>query len=193
MTPDPVSVSIASLTQSAELPLPFSWRDLPRRRCEPGGYAAISRDARWATSLADGREIQLTALYQYRTYDGVLCGYPDSDEVRAWPIDGALRRADDLFECMPSRIAILPPELLLSKVVTGRSGKPEEAMVEFLPAVCSIATFESKAPAADPDADGSEVVVVWFQGAFGPPEAGHVTDSIRKIAWEEYASDLHGW
>lgn len=191
MTTDPAWLD--DLSDFAEVPLPFAWRDVPRRACEPGGYASIGADARWATLLADGREVWLTALHQYRTYDGVLCGLPDTDEVRAWPIEGAVRMADRLFQCEPSRIAILPPELLLSSVVRARGGKREEVTVEFLPPVCSIGTFESKAPAADPDADGSEVVAVWFQSAFGPPEAGHVTRSIQGLDWEEFASDLHGW
>ena len=189
MTTEPVSLE--SLADFAEMPLPFSWRDLPRRPCEPGGYAAISADARWTTVLADGRKVRLTSLHQYRTYDGVLCGFPDTDEVRAWPIEGAVRMAERLHECEPSRIAILPPELMLSTVTRSRKGKREEATVEFLPAVCSIGTFESKTPVAYPDADGSELVVVWFQGAFGPPEAGHVTDCIRGVAWDEFARDLH--
>jgi hypothetical protein len=182
---------LESLADFAELPLPFSWRDLPRRQCEPGGYAYIAADARWTTVLADGRAVWLTALHQYRTYDGVLCGLPDTDEVRAWPIEGAIRMADQLFQCEPSRIVILPPELMLSTVVRARGGKREEAMIEFLPAVCSIGTFESKTPAAYRDADGSEVVAVWFQASFGPPEAGHVTNCIRGIAWDEFARDLH--
>jgi hypothetical protein len=189
MTIDPALFD--ELADFAELPLPFSWRELPRRPCDPGGYASISVGARWTTTLAGGREVRLTALHQYRTYDGVLCGLPDTDEVRAWPIEGAVRMADQLFQCEPSRVAILPPELMLSRVVRVRGGKREEALVEFLPAVCSIGTFESKSPAMDPDADGSEVVAVWFQGAFGPPEAGHVTNCIRGIDWDEFAGDLH--
>jgi hypothetical protein len=184
---------IEDLPDVADLPLPFSWRDLPRRPCESGGYAAISVDARWTTVLADGREVWLTALHQYPTYDGVVCGFPETDEVRAWPIEGAVRMADQLFQCEPSRIAILPPELMLSTVVRERGGKREEVTVEFLPAVCSIGTFESKTPASDPDSDGSEVVAVWFQGAFGPPQPGHVTRCIQAIDWDEFASDLHVW
>ena len=181
------------LADFTELPLPFSWRDLPRRQCEPGGYGSVSTDAHWTTVLADGREVWLTALHQYRTYAGVLCGFPDTDEVRAWPIGGAVRMADQLFHCEPSRIVVLPPELMLSTVVRQRGGKREEATIEFLPAICSIGTFESKNPAFDADADGSELVAVWFQGAFGPPEAGHVTKCIHSIPWEEYAGDLRDW
>lgn len=182
---------IESLSESAAFPLPFAWRDLPRRPCEPGGYASISADARWVTALADGREIRLTALHQYRTYDGVLCGLPETDEVRAWPIEGAVRTAEELFHAEAPRIAILPPELRVSKVVSVRGGVRVERDVDFLPAVCSIGRFESKTPMADADAVGSEVIVVWFQGTFGPPEPGYVTTCIRAIVWEEFARDRH--
>lgn len=166
-----------------ELPLPFSWRDLSRRPCEPGGYAAISAGAQWTTTLAGWRDVRLTALHQYLTYAGVLAGLPTTDEVRAWPLEGAVRLAEKLFHCEPTKIVILPPELMLSKVVTSRGGKREEVTVEFLPAVCSIGTFESKTRVADSDADGSEAVAVWFQQTFGPPEPGHVTSCIQRIAW----------
>ena len=65
----------------------------------------------------------------------------------------------------------------------------EEVMVEFLPAVCSIATFESSQPIYE-GAEASEVVAVWFQSSFGLPEPGHVVDTIRDIEWETYACDL---
>lgn len=103
------SEALDLLADFDELPLPFSWRDLPRRTCAPGGYSAISANARWTTVLSDGREVFLTALHQYRTYDGVLCGLPETDEVRAWPIEGAVRTAEQLFHCEPSRIVVLPP------------------------------------------------------------------------------------
>ena len=171
--------------------LPFSWNDLPRRSCKPGGYASVGASARWATVLADGREIWLTALHQYKTYEGVLCGLPEEDDVRAWPIEGAVRTAERLFHYEPSRVVILPPELMCSKVTTTRGGKRMELEIAFLPAVCSIATFESKESLGESGADGGEVLVVWFQGTFGPPEPGHVTDSIRAIAWDRFACGLH--
>ena len=143
------------------------------------------------TELAGGRVIRLTGLHQYRTYDGVLCGLPETDEVRAWPIEGAVQWAGQLFHCEPSKIAILPPELMVSKVVSMRGGERVERSIEFLPAVCSIGTFESKTRAADPDALRSEVIAVWFQGAFGPPEPGYVTTCIRAITWGDFARDLH--
>ena len=171
------------------LRLPFSWRDLPRRACDPGGYSAIAATARWTTALAEGAEVRLKSLYQYRTYDGVLAGLPTPDEVRAWPVEGAVRMAEKLFQCEPSRIAILPPVLMVSKVVTARNKVREEVLVEFLPAVCSIAAFECQPFYEDDDA--TRVVAVWFQSSFGLPEPGHVVDSIRAIDWENYASDLH--
>jgi len=171
------------------LPLPFSWRELPRRECEPGGYRAISRPARWMATTLDGRDIVLTRLHQYLTYAGVLAGLPTTDDVRAWPIEGALRLANQLFDSDPSRIAVLPPEIMVSTVVTMRHGKREAIAVDFLPAVCSIGTFESKKPIHDTTADGSEAVIVWFQGSFGAPEAGHVTEAIRRLQWDDFAYD----
>ena len=150
------------------IPLPFSWSELPRRQCEPGGYKSIAGAARWMQTLPDGRDIVLTCLHQYFTYAGVLAGLPTTDEVRAWPIEGALRLANQLFECEPSRIALLPPEIMVSIVVTTRKGQLEAITVDFLPAVCSIGTFESKRPAQASRADGSEVVIVWFQSSFIP-------------------------
>ena len=116
------------------LPLPFSWTALPRRQCAPGGYKTIAGPAHWTRALLDGRDIVLTRLHQYLTYAGVLAGFPTTDEVRAWPIEGALRLANQLFESDPSRIAVLPPEIMVSTVATMRDGKREAIAVDFLPA-----------------------------------------------------------
>jgi hypothetical protein len=174
------------------IPLPFAWRDLPRRQCAPGGYSAISTGMSWTTTLPDGREIRLTGLHQYGTYAGVLAGVPSSDEVRAWPIEGALRMASDLHQCMPSQVALLPPELQVSGVKTrARGNRLVDIEVEFLPPVCSIGTFESAPRLGSADSDSSEVVMVWFQRAFGPPEQGYVTECIRSVDWEDLAADWH--
>lgn len=172
------------------LPLPFSWRDLRRRQCEPGGYSSISAGAQWVVTLLGGREARLTALHQYPTYDGVLLGVPSTDEVRSWPIEGAIRLADELFQCEPRRIVLLPPELRVSTVVTSSRGEPSSQAVEFLPPICSIGVFESSVPVDDSEAEGSEVVVVWFQGSFGPPEPGFVTECLQQMNWEQSARDI---
>lgn len=83
------------------------------------------------------------------------------------------------------------PSSVCSKVTTTRGGQRTELDIAFLPPVCSIGTFESKESLEESGADGSEVLVIWFQGAFGPPEPGHVADSIRAIAWDRFACGLH--
>ena len=173
------------------LPLPFEWADLPRTTCPAGGYPAISSTSAWTAVLDGGREIKLTALHQYATYAGVLAGVPTSDEVRAWPIEGAIRQAENLFAFEPWKIAVLAPELLVS--VVSSPSHPEGMPVEFLPPVCSIGTFESTVPVDDPEADGSELVAVWFQRAFGPPDDRQVIAAIRKLDWEQFACDLQSW
>jgi hypothetical protein len=185
-------IALDSLHGGGTVDLPFRWPDLPRRPCAPGGYRSVCGDSSWETTLMTGRKVRLVELQQYLTYAGVLAGVPDSDEVRAWPIEGALRTVSAVHEVPPWQVAILPPELLVSTVTRKRSGQRIEQSVEFLPPVCCIGRLESKEP-ANMDSDGSELVAIWFQNRYGPPEEGHVVASLQQVAWEKFASDFHKW
>lgn len=39
------------------------------------------------------------------------------------------------------------------------------------------------------DTDGSSLVVLWFQGAFGLPAEGIVMEQLRTLDWERLATD----
>lgn len=169
--------------------LPFAWASLPREQREPGGYRTVSKGSDWNATLLDGRSISLSSLRQYHTYAGTLCGLPFDDDVRGWPIEGAVAAAAKDFGIDESKVCILPPRLLRSRVKRGPVERREELDVDFLPPICSIGSFHSGAPLHDAGAMGSEVVAVWFQLGFGPPETGYVTEQVRQIDWAAFARD----
>lgn len=169
--------------------MPFAWASLPREQREPGGYRAVSKGSDWNATLLDGRLIRLSSLRQYHTYAGTLCGLPLDDDVRGWPIERAVSAAAQDFGIEEGEVCILPPYLLRSHAKRGPVERREEIDVDFLPPVCSIGRFDSTRPIHDEDAMGSGVVAVWFQVGFGPPEAGYVTEQVRRIDWPAFARD----
>jgi hypothetical protein len=182
----------AETRMTMPIALPFSWSDLPRQACQPGGYRAISKGSEWTTTLSDGRGIRLSSLRQYLTYGGVLAGLPLDDMARAMPIERAVSLSMETFSLQASDICILPPRMMSSRVTRMPRGAREIRVVDFLPPVCSIAEFTSSIPVSDTDAMGSDAVVVWFQSSFGPPEDGHVTDQLRMVEWMRFGKDW-GW
>lgn len=186
---DPDDTLFEDLGDEPLVALPFSWDALEIETCDPGGYRSISRSADWRAVREDGRVITLGALHQGLTYAGTLCGLPLDDEVKAWPVRSAVARATEMFGVERTRVCILPPRMLRSRVTRLRHGHASDLLVDFLPPVCSIGEFQCAQPVRDADAAGSAVVVVWFQKSFGPPEPGHVTEAVRGIDWRPFAKD----
>ena len=174
------------------LALPFRWEDVPREPIGPRGYRSRAEQAQWRLELNSGRAIRLASIRQSGTNDGVLCGSPRSDSAfNARHVKQAIEIAAEEFGCEPGKVAVLPPCLLRSieKKRPGDPG-PEEIAVDYLPPVQTFAVFESSPQdGADADADGSSLVVVWFQNAFGQPEEGHVMEQLRALDWESLATD----
>lgn len=188
--PDDIDDEIPARSSSREgPPLPFAWEALPRESLGRGGYRARANQARWSLTLASGRVIHLDSLRQGHTNAGVLCGSPRSDPgFNDRRVKGAIEEAARAFHREPEKIAVLPPLLLRSlEKRPPREAGPEEFTVDFLPAVQTLAMFESDP--VDPGEMFSTLPVVWFQDAWGLPEAGHVTQQLRLLDWERLAVD----
>lgn len=172
------------------LALPFRWEDVPREPIGPGGYRRRAEQAQWRLELNSGRGIRLASIRQSGTNDGVLCGSPRSDsEFNDRRVRNAIESAAQEFTCEPGNVAVLPPRLWRS-IENKRPGDPgpEEIAVDYLPPVKTLAVFESS-PQDGADADGSSLVVVWFQDAYGLPGEGHVMEQLRALDWERLATD----
>lgn len=171
-------MTFEDLEPESAAPLPFEWRNLPRRTVPPGGHRALASLSEWTVALDSGVHLRLDTLHQYGTYAGTLCGLPLDDEVRAWPVHALLRLAGDMFGVEGEQVAILPPELLASEVRRTVEGRPEVRTVEFLPPVACIAVFRS----------GERFgVIAWFQQGFGPPSSSHVMAHLASLDWPRFS------
>ena len=59
----------------------------------------------------------------------------------------------------------------------------------WLPPVCTIAFFESAAPARDPLQLYSALVVIWFQEGYGMTDDARVLEQLRNVDWARQAHD----
>jgi hypothetical protein len=133
--------------------------------------------------LLGGRTIFLSQLNQWRTNEGVLCGYPDSgmnDEKVARTVEKARKLATALGDPVliePRRTSV--PADIARRAPAG----------EWLPATTCIAVFGSNELARDDSEPYSSMIVAWFQDDFAMPVDEDVLASIRQIDWEKRATD----
>jgi hypothetical protein len=170
-------------------PLPFAWMDLPHEPLGHNGYRAHANRAGWSLELAGGRMIRLESIGQEHTNAGVLCGSPRSDpEFNDRLVKSAIGYLARELHRKQDQIAVLPPLLLRSiEKKPPRDPGPEEIAVDYLPPVRTLAVFTSKP--IDPREMFSTLPVLWYQNAWGLPEAGYVTQQLRMLDWDRLAAD----
>ncbi|NJD09088.1 MAG: hypothetical protein FIB01_01155 [Gemmatimonadetes bacterium] len=132
--------------------------------------------------LAEGRRIQMQSLEQHFTYAGVLCGrFSAADHDRR--IEKFLQQARARLEWLGD-VCPLPP------VRTPLPFKPGSSapVAERLPAVVCVAEFLGGEPVRDAGEMYSSAAFLWFQDAFGLPDAKAV-QAIRATEWAKVARD----
>jgi hypothetical protein len=188
--PDDFDHLLANLDECEDPVLPFDWKNLPHEPVGLNGYRPRAAKAAWSLALTTGRVIRLVSIRQIGTHAGVLCGGPRSiPEFNDRLVKSASGYLAQEIECEKAEIAVLPPALLraIEKKPTREPG-PEEIAVDYLPPVRTLAMFDSS-PVSDPDAMFSTLPVLWYQNAYGLPEAGHVTEQLRALDWDRLARD----
>ena len=133
--------------------------------------------------LSAGRTIQLLALDQYYTYEGLLLGVP-TREMNQEMIDRLIAR-----HVHPAEYGVpllLEPEQQPLDVPEHRQvvGTPAT-----LPSVTCIARFDSDGQLGTDDI-WSVLRVIWFQDEFAFPIAERALQQIAEIDWETHAT---GW
>ncbi|RFO94801.1 hypothetical protein DIC66_21555 [Rhodoferax lacus] len=108
--------------------------------------------------LASGHTISMTKMVQFSSQDGMLEGVKHPLSSFGDAIDQA-KVAFPSFEGAPTGLA---PVLECSL----DSASEDESWIA-VPPICTVAIFESMAPAKDPEADTSTAVLIWFQDGFG--------------------------
>ena len=121
-------------------------------------------------ALRGGRSIALGYLEQWPTYEGVLCGRPNS-RINERFVVSALDKARERDPYGAEPFLLAPPagDLLLR--------------------VTCIARFDSSQLARPGSEPYSSLTVVWFQEEFGMPGAGRVLEQLSALEWEVLAAD----
>ncbi|MGE0385532.1 MAG: hypothetical protein AB7Q97_12435 [Gammaproteobacteria bacterium] len=159
--------------------------DSPRRDVGLVDDSPLSDIQRWSVDIRDGRVISLADLHQFGTNAGQLNGYPMPPELR---IRAAVKAAERLFPDHRGKLAFLQPPLVTGLDPVGPLASETEIQWFMLPAVTTVARFDSLAPARDPDEVYSSVVVVWFQDEYGLPGSAIVAQ-LRALDWNSSAED----
>jgi len=142
-----------------------------------------STPSRTTFELASSRTIDLLALDQYYTYEGLLAGVPTREmnqEMIDRLIAGYVRPAEYGVPLL------LEPEqqpIVVSEQRPGR-GTPSR-----LPSVTCIARFDSDGQVGTDDI-WSVLRVIWFQDHFAFPIEDRALRQIAEIDWERHAV---GW
>ena len=160
------------------------WRHAPR----PGAPAAPAIDLRLKPEieLHSKRSIRMQELTQSRTYQGLLMGLPT--------MEGNRRLLDSLparhRECGQPAHVIKPVEKLMP--YSKESGEPYPfGTPARLPPILCVARFTSMQPARNTTADGSGLMVVWFQSHFAFPIEEEAVKAIQAIDWAGCAGDFN--
>ncbi len=165
--------------------LDFDWTTAPR--VDHGEVAGnpLGVQQPFSIELRNGRTIELREWHQYETYAGALAGVPPTPEGQ---LIAALKTARRVFPEFDGQPVVLEPVFHGGQIP--RSPKNALYPIIWLPAVTTVARFESDAAASDPDEPYSTLVIAWFQDAFGLPKEPRTLDQLARIDWDSSAS---GW
>lgn len=138
-------------------------------------------------TLASGRDVDLTSLEIFSTYDGMMQGYPC-----ALTNDRLLKR----LASRPESAYWTQPVHVIAPSRDVREPDPDGIPLPFgpmevLPAVYCRARFRSHPvdDDIDPVLHRSYLTVVWFQASLRGAPTDFVTDAVIDLPWHELAED----
>ena len=172
------------------LRLQIQFAEMNARLTELGGEL----DGKWLTAIGNvrwepdwitlhsGRRIRLCEFRQWRFYEGLLAGYPTSDDNRE-----SLER---LLQEERNRHRLEP--YLISPVERPAPARtpPRSESCGLFPAVACVGRFTSYQSARDPNLTLSELTMIWFQYELAFPIDPGVREQIRAIDWDSHAHDF---
>jgi hypothetical protein len=166
--------------------LDFVWPNAPKNDHGEIGPNPLGAPVALEIDLRDGRLINLRELHQYYVYHGTLCGVPPTPEGE---LVAALKTAQRVFPHFGARPVMLEPLFHGATFKRQPAEEPYPYPLVWLPKVCTLAQFESGAPARNDAECYSSLVVVWFQECYGLPDDVRVFDQLRCLDWNAYAVD----
>jgi hypothetical protein len=140
----------------------------------------------YALRLKDGRTIYLEQLFQYRTYNWLMAGFPDPGANQEIVLSASRYVEEKLWGSGQPHV-IQPVERPVEV--------PDEVRQKYLyplrllPYTVCLAVFESLPPARDPAQAYSFLKVVWFQDEFALPVDPHIEEHLRAMDWTTLATD----
>ena len=139
--------------------------------------------SRTTFELSTGRTIQLLALDQYYTYEGLLAGIP-TREMNQEMMDRLIARYVHPAEYgVP---LLLEPE---QRPLDAPEHRPVHGTPAALPSVTCVARFDSDGQLGTNDI-WSVLRLIWFQEDFAFPIEDRALRQIAEIDWERHA---RGW
>jgi uncharacterized protein (TIGR02996 family) len=150
---------------------------VPTRRSEWLAEVGTMPRSRSLT-LRGGREVSLQNLRQFHVYEGLLEGSP-TKELNARIIDNVLSA-----EASQGRPYLIAP--VERPIATNR--EPPFGTPAQLPPIACVARLQSR-PVKLPEADYSELTVVWFQDDYAMPIDPRALQHLLFVDWAKHAID----
>jgi len=141
----------------------------------------------YTITLAVGREINLMTLSQRLTYASLLEGLPSYNPKQ---VERDRLHAAQHAGCPAVTVDARPIPLPIPQGQSELYARRHKGELTSLPPVTCVARFESLAPVRGESADGSQLVMVWYQESFGLPGDPVLLDKIRQVDWEGLASNF---
>ena len=137
--------------------------------------------------LATGREIVMSCITQTQAYFAAsLCTKCRS--INQWMIEEHTRKVARELGTPPVLIEpVAKPRPI--PAIWNHKGRMNDPLEE-LPTHCCYGQFSSK-PVRNESADGSSLVLLWFQDEWAMPIDSAVIEQIKQIDWEALAKNWH--
>lgn len=130
--------------------------------------------------LSSGREVRFDSLRQWYVYAGLLEGAP-LRRINDRKVAEIVAEARDKLDHEPY---LIPPKQ------TPLPTPPESSLERAsLPSIACVAHLSSYRPASDPEADCSDLIVIWFQEHYAFPIAEEAERALKAIDWNRLARD----
>lgn len=128
--------------------------------------------------------LNLIALYQERTYAGLLEGLP-TDRMNKRILEGLPDKIKKHFDSY-TPFYVIPPE----ETPIPYKGKYAFGTPVSLPYVMCMAELSYHRPVNQTNKDGSVLNIVWFQNTFVFPIEETIQKKLLEFQWSKYALDI---
>lgn len=137
-------------------------------------------------TLSTGRKLDLSALAQELTYEGLLEGAPTT-KINRRHVDALV--AHERAKRSGTAVYLVPP---MEIPLPGRDEPGPMGPLAALPRVTCIGRFRSE-PIVDSPGCYSELTIIWFQDDFALPVEPSVLEAITRLDWNATAQDDSDW